>query len=381
VSVSIVTIFVRHGLVDGKPCKYADDETSKRCSCPKHLRWTRNGKQFRKSAGTRSWAEAERSKRGIEDQLEGKTPESKPEGKGIQECVAIFITDKRVQGITTDVLNKYTRELDRLRDYCERHGIYTIAGVSRELLTGYCATWKAAYPSSYTRSKVRERVGGFLRYCYEAQWVPRIPALPKIKVDEPPTMPLTADEYARLLTGIPTTVKHAVRAVRVRALYQLMRWSGLAIQDALTLGREEIQHDEARRIYRVVTSRQKTGVHVSVPIPPEIAKEILATPNTNPKYVFWAGTESVETLTRKWSKYYVAPVFKAAGLYGVSHMTSHRLRDTFAVDLLEKGVPLEEVSKLLGHESIKTTEKHYAKWVKGRQDRLDALVTGTWDAA
>jgi site-specific recombinase XerD len=51
------------------------------------------------------------------------------------------------------------------------------------------------------------------------------------------------------------------------------------------------------------------------------------------------------------------------------------------VDLLEKGVPLEEVSKLLGHESIKTTEKSYAKWVQGRQDRLDALVTATWAKA
>ena len=56
----------------------------------------------------------------------------------------------------------------------------------------------------------------------------------------------------------------------------------------------------------------------------------------------------------------------------------HQLRDTFAVDLLQKGVPLEEVSKLLGHESIKTTEKYYAKWVKARQDRLDSLVVGTW---
>jgi integrase/recombinase XerD len=49
---------------------------------------------------------------------------------------------------------------------------------------------------------------------------------------------------------------------------------------------------------------------------------------------------------------------------------------TRPVDLLEKGVPLEEVSKLLGHESIRTTERSYAKWVKGRQDRLDSLVTG-----
>jgi integrase/recombinase XerD len=59
-------------------------------------------------------------------------------------------------------------------------------------------------------------------------------------------------------------------------------------------------------------------------------------------------------------------------------MRSHRLRDTFAVDLLEKGVPLEEVSKLLGHTSIKTIEKSYAAWVQGRQDRFDALVAGTW---
>jgi integrase len=43
-----------------------------------------------------------------------------------------------------------------------------------------------------------------------------------------------------------------------------------------------------------------------------------------------------------------------------------------------EGVPLEEVYKLLGHESIKTTEKSYAKWVQARQDRLDSLVIATW---
>ena len=73
------------------------------------------------------------------------------------------------------------------------------------------------------------------------------------------------------------------------------------------------------------------------------------------------------------------PLFEAAGVRS-GHMVSHRLRDTFAADLLSKGVPMEEVSKLLGHESIRTTEKSYAKWVIGRQDRLDALVTGTWAA-
>jgi site-specific recombinase XerD len=163
---------------------------------------------------------------------------------------------------------------------------------------------------------------------------------------------------------------------KVHALIQLMRWSGLAIRDALTLKRSEIQHDKQKRLYRIVTARQKTGTHVSVPIPPAIAKELLAVANGNAEYIFWSGEGEEESITKSWAKLYLAPLFEAAKLSSNGYLKSHRLRDTFAVDLLEKGVPLEEVSKLLGHESIKTTEKHYAKW--GRQDRLGNLVTATW---
>jgi integrase len=73
-----------------------------------------------------------------------------------------------------------------------------------------------------------------------------------------------------------------------------------------------------------------------------------------------------------------AAAFTAAGVESAGHMVSHRLRATFAVDLLQKELPLEHVSKLLGHRSVTTTEPHYAKWVKGRQDRLDMLVSATW---
>jgi integrase/recombinase XerD len=264
-----------------------------------------------------------------------------------------------------------------LREYCEQNRVFTIQGITRELLTGFCATWPDLYPSTYTRAKVRERVKSFLRYCYEAQWIPRIPQLAKIKVEEPPTLPLSKAEYTRLLDAIESTVTKE-RQPQVHALIQLMRWSGLAIRDALTLKRGDLQHDKMTKIYRIVTARQKTGTHVSVPIPPDVAQELLTVLNGNPEYVFWSGLGEEESITKSWSKLYLAPLFKAAKLSSNGYLKSHRLRDTFAVDLLEKGVPLEEVSKLLGHESIKTKERHYAKWVKGRQDRLDNLVTATW---
>lgn len=71
-------------------------------------------------------------------------------------------------------------------------------------------------------------------------------------------------------------------------------------------------------------------------------------------------------------------LFDAPGVSSEGPLISHRLSGTFAVDLLQKDLPLEHVSKLLGHKSVVTTERHYAKWVKGRQDRLDALVGATW---
>jgi len=55
------------------------------------------------------------------------------------------------------------------------------------------------------------------------------------------------------------------------------------------------------------------------------------------------------------------------------------LRDTFAVEMLLAGVPLEQVSMLLGHKSVKITEKHYAPWVKARQEQLAASVRKAWE--
>ena len=374
----VITIFVRHSA----DCRYNGDEFCKRCTCRKHLRYTIHGKQVRRKAGTRSWEEAERKKRELEDQLSGRVPETTAaQDQDIQSCIGLFLQDKRNQGITDKVIEKYTSELARLRAYCVRNNVFAIQGITRELLTGFCATWPEYYPSTYTRAKVRERVRSFLRYCYEARWIARIPTLPKIKIEEPPTLPLTASEYTRLLDAVYGTVADPEQRARVHALFQLMRWSGLAIRDALTLKREDLQHDKAKKLYRIVTARQKTGTHVSVPIPADVAEELLSVLSGNPEHVFWSGNGEEESITKNWAKYYIKPCFEAAKIPNDGHMVSHRLRDTFAVDLLQKGVPLEEVSKLLGHESIKTTERHYARWVKGRQDRLDKLVSTTWKTA
>ena len=53
----VITIYVRHSA----DCKYKADETSRRCKCRKHLRWTHNGEQHRRKANTRSGLRPKRS--------------------------------------------------------------------------------------------------------------------------------------------------------------------------------------------------------------------------------------------------------------------------------------------------------------------------------
>jgi integrase len=62
----------------------------------------------------------------------------------------------------------------------------------------------------------------------------------------------------------------------------------------------------------------------------------------------------------------------------VSNGNAHRFRDTFAVELLLAGVPLERVSVLLGHQSIRVTERHYAPWTRSRQEQLESDLQKAW---
>ena len=45
---------------------------------------------------------------------------------------------------------------------------------------------------------------------------------------------------------------------------------------------------------------------------------------------------------------------------GIKNARFHDLRRTFGYNLIRQGRPIYEVSKLLGHSSVTTTERHYA---------------------
>ena len=73
--------------------------------------------------------------------------------------------------------------------------------------------------------------------------------------------------------------------------------------------------------------------------------------------------EILDGLDELWdySKDFVSHKFKKeARRLGIPDIRFHDLRRTFGYNLIRQGRPIYEVSKLLGHSSVTTTERHYA---------------------
>ncbi len=105
-------------------------------------------------------------------------------------------------------------------------------------------------------------------------------------------------------------------------------------------------------------------------------------PNTNPHYFFWSGNGKPETAKRGWVRS-LTLLFDNVALKNADgtpkRYHSHMFCDTFAVVLLLAGMPIDQVSLLLGHSSVKVTEKHYAPFVKARQEQLAQSARKAWE--
>jgi integrase/recombinase XerD len=250
-------------------------------------------------------------------------------------------------------------------------------------LREFRASWNNG---ALTTQRKHHCINGFFDFCIENDWLLRNPAkkMKSVQVSQEPTDYFTPAEFARIVDATYAygewkggrDFEH--RSLRLRALILLMRWSGLSILDAVTLERRRLDGD------RLLLYRHKTKVPVYVPLPPVVTTLLDSLPNSNPRYFFWSGNGDPHTAKKGWQRS-LRLLFRDLNLTSADGLSKrchpHMFRDTFAVELLLAGVPLDQVSLLLGHNSIKVTEKHYAPFVKARQVQLEHSARMAWKSS
>jgi integrase/recombinase XerD len=363
-----VRVYTRHH----PDCIHAKKRYWAKCNCPKWLAITSDDAPRKLlSAKTRSWERAEKKAKEI---LDVDTLPTAP--ISLVQAVADYLADKQQQNISAEWMERLELTLrKRLLPWCEKEKLEFLRDLDLEALRSFRKTWVTA---ALTRSKTQDRLRSFLKFCQDSGWIKENPAarLSRIKVDSVPTDYFKPEQFDKILAAVdsyhakgrPETRDRARQ--RARAMILLLRWSGLRLGDASRLERSRLDHDG-----RLFLHMAKTGEPVFVPLPPKVAKELRAVPNLNPAYFFWTGNGDKKTVVDDWWRT-LSRVFKHADLGKRAH--PHMFRDTFAIELLLAGVPIEQVSQLLGHSSIKITEKHYAPWVKARQKQLEQSVRKAW---
>lgn len=148
--------------------------------------------------------------------------------------------------------------------------------------------------------------------------------------------------------------------VPARDLFLWQCYTGMAWVDCATLTSDMVTA-EGGHIY-ITRSRQKTHVQYRTMLLKPAAAILAKYGGNLPKMVSFTYHRRLQRIA------------KAAGI--TKHVTSHVGRHTFATWALSHGVPIEIVSKMLGHTNIETTQiyaKILAKDVDAQFERLDGL--------
>ena len=337
-------------------------ERYRRCACPIYVEGSLAGEYIRKALDLTSWEAASNLINGWN--AAGRIGAVQQRAQTLEEAVDLYLADCETRNLAETTMRKRRLLLKKqFLGWCRGRGLIRFGQIDGVAMREFRNSWEDAPLSSL---KKLERLRSFFRFCVDSGWTDKNPVLgiKPPQVEPNPTLPFSQEEVQKILSACD---RYEGDKNRMRAFILVMLYSGLRISDTCTLRRDAVRNG------KIFLRQAKTGQPVYVPVPPCVT-EALDRVKGNGEFYFWSGKGKVLTIVGNWRKY-LTWLFKKSGVKGAR---SHRFRDTFSVSLLERGVDIETVSVLLGHASIKVTEKHYRPWVKSLQTNLEEAVRRTW---
>lgn len=203
-----------------------------------------------------------------------------------------------------------------------------------------------------TAVKYIKNFGKIIRICIANGWLDKSPFVNyKSKVKEVERAFLVEEEIQVLASKEFATD----RLNQVKDIFLFSCFTGLAYIDVkkLTKNNITIGIDGEKWIY---TNRQKTDTRSNIPLLP-MAEEIIAKYKEHPQCLNEG--KLLPVLSNQKMNSYLKEMADVCGIN--KELTFHIARHTFATTVtLTNGVPIESVSKMLGHKNLRTTQ-HYAK--------------------
>ena len=303
-------------------------------------------------------------------------------GPAVSECIEEYLVS-REQDLDPRTLSQHRLALDRLKRYLEAQGVLYI----RDMTVDHLETFKmAGLPKDMagtTRATTDAKIRCFLRAAFRRGWIKEflVERVTTVRAVYEQKEPYTDDEVktildqALLLDG--GTHGYAKHPKTFRLLLELMLETGLRVGDAVSFDPASLDRGDSLWIYTYRPQKQKRTEKpklLEAYITDEMKRKIDGCEWLSKRGPFWYGDGTDPSPLAQAVYERMQGIGERAQ---VADCRPHRLRDTFAVRALLRGMQLEDVSRLLGHSSVKVTETYYAKWISSRKRRLERIVTET----
>ena len=212
-------------------------------------------------------------------------------------------------------------------------------------IRAWLASVKMSGCKNMTLSNYRNYIKAFYGWLYTESLIDKNPCDPikPIKVPEEEKRAFSSEEV--------DTIRSNCDNLRERALIEFALASGLRNAEICNLKIEDVDFDKLIVHVKAGKGSKDRTVFIN-PVARKYVLKYIEDSKHKSAYVFTShygdkySTSGLERIMRKMTK--------RCGF----HVHLHRFRRTLASDLARKGMPIQEIQKLLGHTSIETTRKY-----------------------
>ncbi len=267
-----------------------------------------------------------------------------------------FIKYLQKEGRASATILAYAKDLDQLIDFLADRGITNITDIVTDNLEEFKQFLKDNKYTLKSISRKLNSIKSFFKYLIGEGIVSASPAggvsHPKYEIT-PPRI-LSPLEYRALRDAVKDDV-------RMYGIVELLLQTGLRIGELAAIQLQDISIEKNNIKIRAYESHEARKVPLNATAVNAIEKYVASRPKTKNTTLF---------VTKTGNPFLIRNIRTAVNRYfriaGIENAKVNDLRHTFVVEQLKAGVPIVELSHMVGHKRLSTTEK-YLEFIGGAQ--------------